>query len=297
MNRLGTHHIAGGVVCIVCLLASCQRTIEEDTAERAAEYSPPSADATPSQRETPVEFPSLRAHDRAAPPSAHRAASQIESDLKSNGVLLRPIGTNTVGAMSASVAHEKSKIMTVTSKAEKNKRNKVRDSAGEMVGTSGLIATDLLILSHLKIQLADPDYEVRKAAVSRFLEVGRLRPLQKKEVKLLLSPFKSDLDWRIKVRITAVLPLAAEKTQVIAPLLDALRVRDDEACGGGNLQLYSCRALASIGDPKVLPEMQKWVAFLESNPKHFYWHTEDLVEMSQYHIDKLETKMNDNGVQ
>lgn len=148
-----------------------------------------------------------------------------------------------------------------------------------------------LDLPGLKKQLADPDYEVRKAAVKVFLAAGRKRPLKKEEIGLLLPPFKSDADWRIKVRITAVLPFAADKAQVLPPLM----ARDDEASGGGNLQIYSCKALSRIGDPKALPAMREWLAFLNANPKEFKLLRDDLIKHTEQRIKELEDKTKELG--
>ena len=144
--------------------------------------------------------------------------------------------------------------------------------------------------SDLKTKLASSDYEVRKSAVTQLLHTGQQRPLTRKEVSLLLPPFKSDPDWRIKVRITAVLPFAVDKTQVLQPLIDALRERDDEASGSGNLQMYSCKALAKIGDPMALPAMRSWIGFLKTNPEQFKLFREDLIKMAEQHVNELEGK-------
>ena len=152
-----------------------------------------------------------------------------------------------------------------------------------------------LDLAALTKQLADPDYEVRKAAVTVLLAAGRERPLQKEEIDLLLPPFKSDPDWRIKVRICAVLPFAADKTEVLPQLLTALLERGDEASGGGNLQSYSCKALARIGDPKALPAMRAWLTFLNTNPKQFRLLREDLIKQAEQRIKELEDKTKEQG--
>ena len=164
-----------------------------------------------------------------------------------------------------------------------------------LIAAAALAQGGELDLPGLKKQLAHPDYAVRKAAVDVFLAAGRARPLKKQEIGLLLPPLKSDSDWRIKVRITAVLPFAADKAQVLPPLMAALRERGDEDSGGGNLQIYSCEALARIGDPKALPAMREWLAFLNANPKEFKLLKEDLIEHTRQRIKKLEDKTKERG--
>ena len=147
-----------------------------------------------------------------------------------------------------------------------------------------------LNLITLKKQLTNPDYEVRKAAVKEFYAVGSKRQLKKEEIEVLLSPFKSDDDWRIKVRISLVFPFAADKAQVLPSLISALRIRDDEASGGGNLQIYSCTALAEIGNSKALPAMREWLSFLNSNPEQFKENRDTLIKKTEKCIKELENK-------
>ena len=148
------------------------------------------------------------------------------------------------------------------------------------------------VLDHaeLRMSLASPDYKVKRSAINRLLRIGRERPLTKEEVSLLLLPLESDPDWRIRVRITTVLPFAANKSQVIQPLIGALQERDEAVSGGGNLQIYCCRALAEIGDPHALPVMRSWLAFLESNPEKFKMKRHDLIEITKQWINELEGK-------
>lgn len=154
-------------------------------------------------------------------------------------------------------------------------------------------AANPLDLAALNTQLADPAFEVRKAAVKVFLAAGRERPLNEQEIDSLLLAFQTDPDWRIKVRITAALPLAADHDQVLAPLRTALRERDDKDSGGGNLQTYACKALAEIGDPRALPEMRGWLKYLKRNPTQFALLGETLIEHVEEHIRELEGKANE----
>lgn len=142
-------------------------------------------------------------------------------------------------------------------------------------------------LGTLRTKLSSTDYEVRKTAITQLLQTGKSRPLQKEEIRLLLPLFKSDTDWRIKVRITQVLPYANDKTLVLQPLLEALQERDEETSGGGNLQNYSCRALATLGDATALPAMKEWLKYLESNPKSFALLREALIEQANKCIAEL----------
>jgi len=142
-------------------------------------------------------------------------------------------------------------------------------------------------LGALRTKLSSTDYEVRKTAIAQLLQTGKSRPLQKEEIRLLLPLFKSDTDWRIKVRITQVLPFASDKTLVLQPLLDALQERDEEASGGGNLQISSCQALATLGDATVLPALQEWLKYLELNPKSFALLRDALIKQANKCIAEL----------
>jgi hypothetical protein len=75
----------------------------------------------------------------------------------------------------------------------------------------------------------------------------------------------------------------------------ALQERDDDASGGGNLQIYSCKALAKIGDPTALPAMREWLSYLKSNPKEFKSRMDDLIKMTGQSIRELEEKTKDQG--
>jgi len=152
-----------------------------------------------------------------------------------------------------------------------------------------------LDLADLKKKLADKDYKVRKAAVKVLLYAGQERRLNKEEIELLLPPFKSDPDWRIKVRIALVFPFAADKAQILQPLIQALQERDDDASGGGNLQISSCRALAEVGNQTALPAMREWLTFLKSNPQQFTLLRDDLIKQTTQRIKELEDKAKDQG--
>ncbi len=101
--------------------------------------------------------------------------------------------------------------------------------------SSSFAATDNPNIEQLRKQLASPDYETRKAAVSELLQTGQKRPLTKNEVDVLLPNLKSDSDFRIKVRIIGVLPYAADPNWVADPLIAALKDREDNSSGGGNV--------------------------------------------------------------
>jgi hypothetical protein len=90
-------------------------------------------------------------------------------------------------------------------------------------------------LDELRQKLASPDYATRKAVVTELLKVGEKRPLNEEEIDLLLPHLKSDSDWRIKVRITAVLPYAKNPDWVLQPLISAIEDRDEKSSGGGNV--------------------------------------------------------------
>src|SRR5712671_5087069 len=87
-------------------------------------------------------------------------------------------------------------------------------------------------LYELRRDLASPVYETRVAAVTELLQMGQKKPLNKKEISLLLLPLKTD-EWRIKVRILLVLPFAANPDWVVEPIIGALQDRAEESSGGG----------------------------------------------------------------
>lgn len=104
----------------------------------------------------------------------------------------------------------------------------------------------------------------------------------------MLPAIHSDLDWRIKVRCIQNLPFAANKELVVPVLISALSIRDATLDGDGNVQLYSCIALATIGDRRGLDPMREWLAYLEANPNIYPPTREILLEQTQARIQHLE---------
>jgi len=94
-------------------------------------------------------------------------------------------------------------------------------------------------LNELRQELASTNYETRVAAVTEMLHLGEKRLLNKEEIDLLLPHLKSDSDWRIKCRVTLVLPRAANPDWVLEPLISALQDRSEESSGGGNVPSYT----------------------------------------------------------
>ena len=84
---------------------------------------------------------------------------------------------------------------------------------------------DEATVSDLKTRLSSPGYETRKSVVTELLHIGEKRPLRKEEIDLLLPHLRSDADWRIKVRITSVLPYAAQHDWVLPPLVEGASPR------------------------------------------------------------------------
>jgi hypothetical protein len=150
-------------------------------------------------------------------------------------------------------------------------------------------------LEGLRQKLASPDYENRRSAVTELLYVGEKRPLKKEEIDLLLPHLQSDADWRIKVRITLVLPYAADRGWVLQPLIMALQDRDDKLGGGGNVPSGACRALARLGDSRGLQPIKDWLRFLESHPKAYGDLHDDLIRGAKESIAELKSKLEKAG--
>lgn len=154
-----------------------------------------------------------------------------------------------------------------------------------------LAQADELSMDSLKQQLASPDYETRKSAVTELLHTGEKRKLSKQEIDLLLPLLKSDPDWRIKVRITGVLPYAENADWVLTPLLDALNDRQEEGNGGGNVPSYACSNLSRLGDGRALKPMQEWLEYLESHPNVYPGLREKLIDNARKSISELQEKL------
>ena len=154
---------------------------------------------------------------------------------------------------------------------------------------------DELNVGDLKTRLSSSDYETRKSVVTELLQAGEKRPLKKEEIDLLLPHLRSDADWRIKVRITYVLPYAADREWVLQPLITALQDRDDKSSGGGNVPSYSCKALARLGDSRGLQPAEDWLRYLESHPKAYGDLDDDLVKLAKKHIAELKSKLKKEG--
>lgn len=150
-------------------------------------------------------------------------------------------------------------------------------------------------LDDLKARLASLDYETRKSAVTDLLYTGQKRPLSEQEINLLLPHLKSDSDWRIKVRITSVLPSAQNPEWVLTPLLDALQDRQSESSGEGNVPGYACKNLARLGNARALTPMREWLEYLESHPDIYPMARDDEIKQAKRWISELETKLKDKG--
>ena len=107
-----------------------------------------------------------------------------------------------------------------------------------------------LDLLHLKSELADPDYEVRRAAVTQFLATGRKRPLREEEIELLLPPFRSDPDWRIKVRISEARVNASSSDSVTSFFLKTETKATDRA-PSANMSLSRLGTLKAVTKASV----------------------------------------------
>lgn len=139
-------------------------------------------------------------------------------------------------------------------------------------------------------ELASTNYETRAAAVTEMHHLGEKRPLNKEEIDLLLPHLKSDSDWRIKCRVTLVLPLAANSDWVLQPLISALQDRGENRSGGGNVPSYACGALARLADSRGLQPVEDWLHYLESHPKAYGDLHESLVKKAQKVIEELKSK-------
>jgi len=146
-------------------------------------------------------------------------------------------------------------------------------------------------LEGLRQKIASPNYETRRSAVIDLFHTGEKRPLTKAEIDLLLPHLKLDADWRIKVRITLVLPYAANPDWVLQPLISALQDRDEESSGGGNVPTAACSALARLADRRGLQPSEDWLNYLESNPKCYRDLHNGWVEIAKKNIAELKSKL------
>jgi hypothetical protein len=144
-------------------------------------------------------------------------------------------------------------------------------------------------LDELRQKLASPVYETRVAAVTELFQTGQKKPLSEEEIGLLLPPLKTD-EWRIKVRILLVLPYAANPDWVFEPILGALRDRNENSTGGGNVPSGACRALVSLGESRGLQPCEDWLKYLESHPKAYGDLHATHVEQARKYIGELKEK-------
>jgi hypothetical protein len=179
--------------------------------------------------------------------------------------------------------------LAISSRQSLAQSNSPESATSTNVGGSGMAGGQNL--DELRQILASPDYETRKTVVTELLHVGEKRPLDKEEVDLLLPHLKSDSDWRIKVRITAVLPYAKNPDWVLQPLISALEDRDVKSSGGGNVPLYACGALAHLGDSRGLQPVEGWLHYLESYPKVYGDSHDSLVKQTEKRIAELKSKL------
>jgi hypothetical protein len=150
-------------------------------------------------------------------------------------------------------------------------------------------------LDELRQKLASPDYEARRAVLTGLLKVGEKRALNKEEVDLLLPHLKSDPDWRIKVRITLVLPYAKNPDWVLQPLISALEDRDEKSSVGGNVPSGACEALARLGDSRGLRPVEGWLHYLGSHPNVYGDLHDSLVKQTEKHLAELKSKLKKTG--
>lgn len=150
-------------------------------------------------------------------------------------------------------------------------------------------------LDDLKTRLSSPDYETRKSVVTELFHVGEKRPLKKEEVDLLLPHLKSDPDWRIKVRITHVLPYATNSDWVLQPLISALQDRDEHSSGTGNVPLSACEALVRLGDSRGLQPVEDWLHYLEAHQKVYGDLHDFLVTEAEKYFAELKSKLKKEG--
>src|SRR5690242_7576303 len=150
-------------------------------------------------------------------------------------------------------------------------------------------AADSLDALHQK--LSSTNYESRVAAVTEMMEMGDKRPLRKDEVDLLIPHLKSDSDWRIKCRVTLVLPFAANRDWVLQPLVSALQDRGEESSGNGDVPLAACHALVRLGDKRGLQPIQDWLHFLESYPNIYGDLHNPLVNSTKKCLKELKSKV------
>jgi hypothetical protein len=150
-------------------------------------------------------------------------------------------------------------------------------------------------LDALRQKLSSTNYESRIAAVTEMLEMGQKRQLNKEEIDLLIPHLKSDSDWRIKCRVTLVLPYAANPDWVLPSLISTLQDRDEDSSGGGNVPSYACRSLVQLGDSRGLQPIEDWLAYLNSHPKAYGDLHDKLVKHTKLRIAELKSKLKKEG--
>jgi HEAT repeat protein len=146
-------------------------------------------------------------------------------------------------------------------------------------------------IEELRQKLQSTDYETRKSAVATLREIGESRPLKKEECDVLLPNFKSDSDWRIKVRIASVLTAAKKAEWVLDALIAALKDTDDTNSGGGNVPASASKSLAQLGDARALKPMREWLKYLESHPDVYPNLRDRLVKDAKKDISDLKEKL------
>ncbi len=149
-------------------------------------------------------------------------------------------------------------------------------------------------LNAIRHELASPVYETRVGAVTQLLHMGQKQRLDKDAIDLLLLPLKKD-EWRIKVRVLLVLPFSANPDWVIQPLIEALRDREEESSGGGNVPSGACKALATLGDPRGLKPCEDWLGFLKSHPKAYGDLHDSHVEQAKQYVADLKRRLKRKG--
>lgn len=163
-----------------------------------------------------------------------------------------------------------------------------------ILAVTPVIAGDTILdLDALAKRLTAPARLDRVSVVNEFRTVATNRPLTRAETQLLLKVFTADPDWSVRVRACVLLPFAEDKTLVMAHLLAALKERDDDKTGSGNVPHAACRALCEIGDPQALPAIREWLQFLRDNPKKFKHTRKQLISSAEKWIRELETKKNE----
>lgn len=109
----------------------------------------------------------------------------------------------------------------------------------------------------------NPEYTAKRQRITAMLERAPTAPPTSAEAGELFAWVRDDPAFNVKVRAMAVLPFVKEREQAIDVLIEALKDRDPDSSGSGNVPLYATTYLADMQATRALPAIEDWLTFLE----------------------------------